>query len=218
MKSVVLAAAILFAGLGLGGFTSDNRLAAVMPPGLGPVGGDAQLAREVLAEVNAIRVDPQGYIPILEAYRLEFRDNDIVERGPRIDIQTREGVRAVDEAIRFLRGQKPLPALRPDHILDGAAEDHVGDQGPAGFIGHYGSDGRDFTWRVARRGGAPYGAENISYGYDTAREVMLQLLVDDNIPDRGHRVNTFREGYERIGVACGPHSVYDHMCVIEFGF
>ena len=72
--------------------------------------------------------------------------------------------------------------------------------------------------RVARRGGDPYGGENISYGYDTAREVIIQLLVDDNIADRGHRVNLFRDGYVRAGVSCGPHAVFNHMCVIDYGY
>ncbi|QTC90828.1 CAP domain-containing protein [Brevundimonas goettingensis] len=111
-----------------------------------------------------------------------------------------------------------MAPLSPDLILALTAGDHVADQGPSGFIGHYGSDGWDFATRVTRRGGDPYGGENISYGYDTAREVIIQLLVDDNIADRGHRVNLFRDGYVRAGVSCGPHAVFNHMCVIDYGY
>ena len=190
---------------------------AMAAAGYGPVGGDAQLSREVLAEMNLMRSDPQAYIAVLQDYRTQFR-GDIVVRPGRINIQTREGVAAVDEAIAFLRRQKPMAPLSPDLILALTAGDHVADQGPSGFIGHYGSDGWDFATRVARRGGDPYGGENISYGYDTAREVIIQLLVDDNIADRGHRVNLFRDGYVRAGVSCGPHAVFNHMCVIDYGY
>jgi uncharacterized protein YkwD len=190
---------------------------AMAAAGYGPVGGDAQLSREVLAEMNLMRSDPQAYIAVLQDYRRQFQ-GDIVVRPGRINIQTREGVSAVDEAIAFLRRQKPMEPLTPDLILALTAGDHVADQGPSGFIGHYGSDGWDFATRVARRGGDPYGGENISYGYDTAREVIIQLLVDDNIEDRGHRVNLFRDGYVRAGVSCGPHAVFNHMCVIDYGY
>lgn len=185
--------------------------------GPGPVGGEAQLARDVLDEMNRLRMDPQAYIPVLQEYRDQFQGDQVVRPG-RVTIQTREGVAAVDEAIRFLRRQPPLPPLRPDRILSLTARDHVADQGPTGFVGHYGSDGWDFSTRVVRRGGEPYGGENISYGFDTAREVMIQLLVDDNIQDRGHRVNLFRPGYVRAGVGCGPHSLFYYMCVIDYGY
>ncbi len=185
--------------------------------GPGPIGGEARLAQEVMEEMNRLRMDPQAYISVLEEYRAQFQGDQVIRPG-RITIQTREGVAAVDEAIRFLRRQPPLPPLRPDRILSLTAMDHVVDQGPTGFVGHYGSDGWDFSTRAIRRGGDPYGGENISYGYDTAREVLIQLLVDDNIQDRGHRVNLFRPGYVRAGVGCGPHSLFYYMCVIDYGY
>lgn len=185
--------------------------------GPGPIGGSAQLSREVLDEMNLMRTDPQGYIKYLLEYRAQFRGDQVFRPG-RITIQTHEGVAAVDEAIAFLRRQSSLPPLQPDGLLALTALDHVMDQGPTGFVGHYGSDGWDFATRVTRRGGEPYGGENISYGYDTAREVIIQLLVDDNVRDRGHRVNLFRTGYVRAGVGCGPHAVFYYMCVIDYGY
>jgi uncharacterized protein YkwD len=185
--------------------------------GPGPYGGSEQLAREVHDEMNLMRTDPQGYIRVLEDYRAQFRGDQVIRPG-RVTIQTREGVAAVDEAIAFLRRQTPLPALRFDGVLSLSAKDHVADQGPTGFVGHYGTDGWDFATRVARRGGEPWGGENISYGYDTAREVIIQLLVDDNVRDRGHRVNLFQTGYVRAGVGCGPHAIFYYMCVIDYGY
>lgn len=185
--------------------------------GPGPVGGEARLAREILDEMNRLRTDPRAYVAVLEDYRAQFQGDQVIRPG-RVTIQTREGTAAVDEAIRFLRRQPAVAPLRSDALLELTARDHAADQGPTGFIGHYGSDGRDFTTRVARRGGDPYGGENISYGYDTAREIVIQLLVDDNVRDRGHRVNLFRPGYVRAGVGCGPHAVFYYMCVIDYGY
>jgi len=190
---------------------------AAMPASLRRVNAEAQLASQVLAEVNLLRADPVAYVRVLQAYRAQFR-GDLVIRENGISIQTREGMAAVDEAIAYLRVQPPMSPLDADSLRDLAASDHVRDQGLSGSFGHPGADGWDFSRRVARRGGEPYGGENISYGYDTAREIVIQLVVDDAIADRGHRVNLFRPGYVRAGVACGPHPVYSYMCVIDFGY
>jgi len=218
VKSLTLRAATVLFALGLSGFASSpaRTTESLADPAMtaGPRDG---LAREVLEEINFLRTDPQGYVQVLRDYRTRFRENIVVRPG-RVSIQTYEGVAAVDEAIRDMQRQPAVTALRPDAILARAAADHVADQGASGGFGHYGADGRDFTVRIARRGGQPYGGENISYGYETAREVVLQLLVDDNVRDRGHRVNLFREGFVRAGAACGRHARYDYMCVIDFGY
>jgi uncharacterized protein YkwD len=59
-------------------------------------------------------------------------------------------------------------------------------------------------------------AETISYGYASAREVVAQLIVDSRVPGRGHRKTIFGAGYSLAGVACGSHSTYGAMCVIDF--
>jgi uncharacterized protein YkwD len=59
-------------------------------------------------------------------------------------------------------------------------------------------------------------AENISYGYDDARDVVRQLIIDSGVPTRGHRHNIFGGAYRLAGVACGPHRAYGAMCTIDF--
>src|SRR3546814_10580785 len=51
-----------------------------------------------------------------------------------IDIMTREGVVAVDEAIRDLRREKPLPELEWSGPLARAAADHVAVQSRSGAV------------------------------------------------------------------------------------
>jgi uncharacterized protein YkwD len=59
-------------------------------------------------------------------------------------------------------------------------------------------------------------AENIAYGGRSARGVIVQLIVDDGVPDRGHRMNIFDPEYRVVGVGCGPHVRFGDMCVIDF--
>ena len=62
-----------------------------------------------------------------------------------------------------------------------------------------------------------YTGENISYGDDNARNIVIQLLVDDGVPSRGHRKNILNFKFDEVGVSVGKHSGYGSMCVIDFG-
>lgn len=43
----------------------------------------------------------------------------------------------------------------------------------------------------------------------------MLLIVDDGVPDRGHRQAIFNPAYTQVGVSCGRHVVYDWVCVID---
>ena len=58
--------------------------------------------------------------------------------------------------------------------------------------------------------------ENISYGRSDARDVVVQLIVDDSLRSRAHRENIFDPEFRIVGVACGEHSTYRAMCVTTF--
>jgi len=156
----------------------------------------------VIEEMNLARTDPAGYAQYLGAPRKQ-REGEVLS--------------ARDEAIEFLLNAKRLPPLAPAKALSLAARDHAEDTGPKGMTGHVGSDKSTFSERIQRYnksfGG---GGENISYGVDGARAIVIQLIVDDGVPDRGHRKNIFGASYKTAGVAIGAHKDYRTMCVIDF--
>ena len=41
-----------------------------------------------------------------------------------------------------------------------------------------------------------------------ARSVMLSLIVDDGVADRGHRVAIYNPRFRVVGIASGAHSEY----------
>ena len=176
----------------------------------------SRLAREIHEETNLVRGDPAAYAVHLEAMLPHFEDS-LMGRPGRPMLRTEEGASAVEEAIEALRARRPAQPLGWSHGLAGAAADHVRDQGPIGGLEHYGTDGSDPARRAERRGRWVVAmAENIAYGENPAREVVIQLLVDDGVPDRGHRNNLLDPQWGVEGVACGPHQAYAQICVMNY--
>lgn len=181
-----------------------------------PAPGMSEFEREVLREQNLARTEPGRYANYVADW-LRYYDGKVRQLPGGLRITTVEGKRGVVRAVRFLQAQDPLPPLSPSAGLTRAARDHVVDTGPKGWMGHFGSDDSEPADRIARYG-KWYGrvGENITYGGTAARELVIRLIIDDGIPDRGHRENIFNPQFTLTGVAFGVHDEYGTMCVITY--
>lgn len=174
-------------------------------------------AKQMLAETNLARTEPDRYADILRKMRSNFTGNIYRDPGTAVLLVTTEGISALDEAISYLSKQEPLPPLSWSDGLAEAAADLVRDQGQSGKIGHDGGRSGGMQKRIERHGNwTGRIAENIGYGPSTARLMVIELIVDDGVPDRGHRKNIFTRAFAVAGAACGPHPIYRSMCVMEF--
>ncbi len=175
----------------------------------------SELEQEVVAELNLARTQPKRYSDFLADYSRLFVGREIHERG-QINLLTNEGIRAVNEAVGFLKKQKPVAALTPSKGMSRGAADMVLMQGTTTQTGHKGRDGSTFAERINRYGtwnGSC--SENIDYGNNTARRIVMALIIDDGVSSRGHRKSIFEPGFKLVGVAFGSHKTYNYMCVIE---
>ena len=62
-------------------------------------------------------------------------------------------------------------------------------------------------------------AENLAFGsyqQSAGKMMVLQLLIDDGVADRGHRANILDPTYNTCGVATGVHTVYGSMMTIDY--
>jgi uncharacterized protein YkwD len=174
------------------------------------------LEQEIIVELNRVRANPSAYAAELQTFRPYYEGNLLKIPGS-IPIQTVEGVKAVDEAVQFLRSISPMPSLSRSAGMSRSAREQVNDQGPKGTIGHNSSDGSDPFSRIARYGTAQgRQAETISYSESTAQGVVRQLIVDDGVPSRGHRQIILNPQLGAVGVACGYHARYGTMCVMDY--
>lgn len=169
----------------------------------------------VLEQINFAREHPQDYAEQLRAYRDRFDGRVLYRPGDDAGVLTQEGPRAVDEAIEFLKRQAPLPPLSEGDVLAMAARDLAAMQDRDGSVGHTPRDGSSPGQRVKRRGGDIYVGESISYGFDAADDVVMQMIVDDGVPMRGHRALLFAKTYRFAGVGCGAHPQFRFMCVVD---
>lgn len=162
-----------------------------------------ELAAEVLAEVNLARTQPAIYAQLL-AERVATGRN-------------RASAGATREAVNFLRKAQPLAPLAWSEGISSAALAHVLDTGPRGRVGHSNTRGES-PWKRMTRFGQWTGsaAENISYGMRDARGIVVQLIIDEGVPGRGHRRNLFGPNFRVVGVATGSHARYGTMCVMDF--
>ena len=172
------------------------------------------LESQVIAEVNRCRQNPSQYADdVLVPYLNSITNGNVSFQGRRYT--TVEGEAAVIEAIKVLREQGSLCQLECSQPLYILAKEHCNTQGPTGDYGHDRTSGVSFQQRTSELGLNGCG-ENISYGFNEARLIVIQLLVDDGVPSRGHRENILRPEYKKIGVAAGGHKKYNYMCVLDF--
>jgi uncharacterized protein YkwD len=172
--------------------------------------------RAVVQELSDARVNPRAYARHLLELRNCF-EGTLWKRPGRTPLRTEEGQDAYDEAIDFLEAARPVGPLRFNEGLARAARLHARDLGPRGALEHVGSDGSRLSDRLNRLG-TWHGliAENISTLEEDPRQVVIQLLVDDGVPSRGHRQTIFNPDLHQAGVGSAPHRDYQVVTVIDY--
>ena len=188
-----------------------NAVAGALWKVLGPILGKGQSAQQfcdsTIRKILSIPppADPTCKVPNMGDDKIYTRPN-----GDRI--LTTEGRAVVEETIAFLKAQKPINRLEWNIDMWKACRDHGEDQAPTGATGHTGSDGSSPLVRMSRYGNvmSPSG-ENLAWGSSDAKDAIIQLIIDDGVPNRGHRLNIFNPGYWEHGsyfMEAG-HQVYD---------
>lgn len=154
------------------------------------------LEKDVLLEINKARTNPRAYAAL---YLLpSVKDGSASE--------------AMKECIIEMKNTKALKALQPGKGLALAAQEWVRLQGPSEYIGH----DMNLPVRLAKYCYFGYYSENISYGYNDARKIVIQLLEDDKVPGREHRKTILSSAFTHVGIGCGTHKRYNYMCVQDF--
>jgi uncharacterized protein YkwD len=180
-------------------------------------GAMTTLEAEVIQEINFARANPGKYAGYLEETRKYYTGKSYLPPSRSKPVTTFDGVAALDEAISFLKTKEALGPLQPSQGLACGARDHAQDMALKGTSGHRGSDGSLPNDRISRYGTwKSTVGEAIVYRVSTAREMVLELIVDDGNPGRPHRNNVFESGFQVAGVSISPQSNHGSFCVITY--
>lgn len=197
-------------------FANNTDTDIILNDGLTEADFCSELEASVLHELNLARTDPHKYASFIED-TLRYYQGSLLCYPNEIRLQTNEGTRAVREAVSFLQRQTPLKPLALSRGMTYAAKDHVKDQSKSGATGHNGRDRSSPFDRISRYGKWDKTAgENIDYGNNIARRIVMSLIIDDGVSSRGHRKNIFNSQYCVVGIGCGTHAAYRYMCVMDF--
>ena len=175
-----------------------------------------QMAKEVYEFLNQVRQNPQSIVPELQKMKKHYKDKEYRNPAFNYYIMTEEGVAAVDDAIKYLESSYPQQTLERHEGLEEAARELVDHLGPEGM-----TNAKDpamaIEKRVKQKINEPGAiAENLSFGWPNAREIVIQMIVDDGVPSRGHRSNIMSGNFEKVGVAIGKHKTFQCVCALEF--
>ena len=172
---------------------------------------------ELFMLLNQCRENPSLLISILESTIPRFNGKIYHPKSGQENYITQEGVMVVYETIKRLKNQAPLPPLKLSKGLFLAAKTHSNDIGENGLASHQGSDGLTLSQRVEYFGEwRGLIAENIAFNDFLAEDILINFILDDGNPNRGHRENILNPQLQCIGISCGPHSVHRSCCVINF--
>lgn len=182
--------------------------------------------REMIYEINRVRSNPKSYIQYLQPMLTRAKDKlESLGKGDKnfsvtFTSSTKNGkeirtvdttwhyvnveeVKAVTTLIDELKKLKPLSVLKPDSGIYNAAKKHANDQTAHEWkLMHTGSDGSDPWDRIITFSPTmSFGNENIagnSRKIITARDIVIQLLIDDGIPGYGHRYNLLDPAWTHV--------------------
>jgi len=140
--------------------------------------------------LNVARLDPKGFCRrfVLPAHRLD------------------SGNAYLASLVDYMMHMQPRNALMPDPVQYKQAACHARSSGMRGYVGHR---------RQTPECKLSYLGECCSYGTADPLGIVLQLLIDEDVPSLGHRYICLGR-YETVGIATAPHTRYGNNTVLDF--
>lgn len=152
------------------------------------------IEKEAVIVLNLARLYPKKFVRVeVEPFNGTPKYGDYIK-----------GSRYKTSLVRTLNKMKPASALNPDAKMTKNAKCFAVESGKRGYSGHKRKSCAKENY-----------AECCSYGMETGKEIILQLLIDHDVPSLGHRKICLDKNYTLIGIGEAKHKTYDTCCVLE---
>jgi uncharacterized protein YkwD len=152
------------------------------------------LEQAIIKEINRARTDPEDYAAWLEDTK-QYYDGVWLKLPGEKPVRTNKGLKALEEAVEFLRELDPLPPLTSSAELTTVAQEKLK--------------------QIEARNNLE--EENVSYGRTTAEGIVMQLVIEDGFTNGSDSHNLFNSDWRATGIACQNDPRYDNICLISYG-
>lgn len=160
--------------------------------------------KAVVFYINLVRVNPRLFA---QTYLKNYLDTAPIKKTEYLQSLMKE-----------LQNLKSLSPLEPQFDLFDVAKKHAIEMGNQGKTGHVSLSGESYESRALELSKRYEKAmENCQYGYSDGLSIVIDLLIDEEIPDLSHRKSLLNSEVKYIGAAIRKHKVYRFNCVIEMG-
>jgi uncharacterized protein YkwD len=144
--------------------------------------------KQMVEEINLVRSNPSAYAKYVKEYIKHAED------------MSKDTKAAASELITELKKTKPLAQLAISPALYVDAREYGKEMQEKNVIAH---------------STLPYN-ENLSFGIESIRDAVIDLLIDDGVDDRGHRKNILKKNITLCAVHEVPGKVEDfQFCYIQ---
>ena len=155
--------------------------------------------KNIFLLLNLARMYPKLFSQIVVNYQgIINYDNDFLKNQ-----------KYVKSLLRELSTINPTLPLSPSIALFELAQCHAIKSGKRGKVGHD-RMGCDHLSNIQ--------SECCSYGIEYAKDIIIQLLIDHQIMDLGHRRIMLDSNQRELGVSIQPHKHYKMNAVLNFSF
>ena len=163
--------------------------------------------REIINELNAVRLNPQSYISLLREYKNYFHKNEILKvPNVKVGIKTIEGPSAYEEAAKFLENQKPINPIKCHKGLCKVALEllDVIQRTPIENINSINTE------KIIQNYGTFLGSlsQLIDFGGTSPQLVVSNFLVSDGDSNREQRETLLSKDLKKVGIGFGAHEEF----------
>lgn len=156
--------------------------------------------KEVIYVLNLIRQYPQQFNKTVLAKWPAYNNEDYLLAN-----------RYFTSLVTLLNKMEPVGLLTADSLCWVSAKCHALSSGEKGYVGH-----ERLTETCTRQ--KKFWAECCQYGFNSALEIVMNLLIDEDVPSLGHRITCLSNKYTAVGVSIKPHTSYRFNTVLDFTY
>lgn len=174
---------------------------------------------DLLKAINSIRKTPEQWADKIDKEYIKNMDKDKVTHTV-WKRAFKEGLPAMQEAVKYLKNAKPKEELKLSFGMCYAAFKHSEYLADKKSMTHTGKGGSSMSNRLEEFGDWQTTiGENIiktTPNTRTAEHIVMELVIDDGVKNRGHRENIFKSSFKKLGVGIANEGNGEDIVTLVF--